>query len=144
MNSTNANYLKTGQYYSVLNTYNSIFGPNHVYVVDGKSLRNDPKAEFSLLLRHFGLNADYIDFSFDQQKGFHCLARPVHYCLRSGKGHTHKYASVYDEFPELIALKEFYSNEMLETYKYINGCETIEQCCEITTLRFKWMHEYFC
>ena len=131
----------------MISAYNSIFGPNHVYVVDGKSLRSDPNGEFGLLLNHFGLETDYIDFRFDQQKGFHCLAKPVHYCLGDAKGHNapkHKYATIYDEFPELIELRDLYTDEMLNTYKYINGCKTAKECCQISSVRFQWLREYFC
>ena len=137
-------HLKLGLYSSVISAYNSVFGPNHVYLVDGKMLRSDPNGEFGLLLRHFGLDASYMDFRFNQDKGFHCLARPVNYCLKDGKGTTHKFATVYEEFPQLNGLKGFYENEMFKTYTYIYACQTRKHCCQITTRRFQWMQAYFC
>lgn len=138
-------HIELGNYHAILNTYNSIFGEERVHLVDGQLIKTDPKTEFNLLLHFFDLSTNYLDFRHDREKGFHCLAKPVHYCLGVNKGVSQKtYTSIYDEFPELTVLQGAYSGEMYTTFKYIYKCNTKSVCCNITTVRFHWMQTYFC
>ena len=48
-------YIQLGNYVSIANDYNQVFGPKYVYMVDGQAILNNPNQEFSRLLQYFGL-----------------------------------------------------------------------------------------
>ena len=108
-------------------------------------VKNDPNSEFRHLLDFFGVDSTILNFEPNIEKGFSCLESPINYCLGGNKGRTqHKKVPIYEEFPELIKLKNSYKGEMLKTYMYIYNCTSAENCCKIENTRFSWLKEYFC
>ena len=63
------------------NDYNNIFGPEYVEIFDGQEIMSDPQNEYGLLLDFFGLERFELEWTFNKEKGFHCLSYPVNYCL---------------------------------------------------------------
>ena len=41
----------------------------------------NPNDEYGLLLDYFGLEKSELEWTFNEEKGFHCLSYPVNYCL---------------------------------------------------------------
>ena len=85
-----AKYIQLGNYHSIANDYNHYFGPKYVYMVDGQAAMANPNDEFGRLIDFFGLTSKSIHFEFNESKGFHCLNKPVNYCLGDGKGTSRK------------------------------------------------------
>ena len=48
-------YIQLGNYISIANDYNQIFGEKYVYMVDGQAILNNPNDEFRRLLQFFQL-----------------------------------------------------------------------------------------
>ena len=42
---------------------------------------SNPQDEYGLLLDYFGLEKSELVWTFNKEKGFHCLSYPVNYCL---------------------------------------------------------------
>ena len=136
--------LDKGNYYSVLQDFDSVLGRDQVHVVDGQAVKKSLNSEFDLLLEFFGVPTGLMKFKLDDQKGFYCLEKPVMYCLGENKGVTQKYKSFYDAFPELHILQKAYSNEMYSTFGFIFNCDSKQECCSVQTQRFSWLQNYFC
>ena len=136
--------LQIGNYYSTIQDYEKSFGPNSVHIVDGHNEIINPKEEFTRLLNFFDLDAEPIDFAYNEKKGFYCLEKPLRFCLSEEKGHRNASFNMYEAYPEFNILKKGYSNQMLKLYKHIYSCQTVESCCKIDEKRFDWLKDYFC
>ena len=58
-----------------------------IHIADGEMLKEDPLSEYSLLFDYFGLSVAPLEWRFNEEKGQHCLYRPVKFCLDAMKGH---------------------------------------------------------
>lgn len=141
-------YLTMSAYDFIISKAFEIIGEDNVHLVDGVNVVENPKDEFSKLLRFLGAD-DSIDFRFQNEKGFYCLSKPLDYCLGNDKGRTRatekndggpKNHVIYDPFDA----KNSYSPSMLSLYKKVNDCNSQTSCCEKSTGRMKWMKNYFC
>ena len=63
------------------NDYNEAFGDDYVQIFDGQEIMSNPQDEYGLLLDYFGLDKSELEWTFNKEKGFHCLSYPVNYCL---------------------------------------------------------------
>ena len=64
-----------------------IFGKDQVFLVDSKKILDNPQNEFKDLVNFFGLDFN-LQFSMNNQSGFHCLSTPIDMCLGDTKGFT--------------------------------------------------------
>ena len=53
----------------------------YIEIFDGQEIMSDPQNEYGLLLDFFGLERFELEWTFNKEKGFHCLSYPVNYCL---------------------------------------------------------------
>ena len=135
-----------GNYASIINDFNSVTGKK-VYVVDGEEVITNPNQEFRLLLDFFGLDNSILHFEMNEETGFHCLNRPINFCLgrgKFGKGTSRKTSTAdkYRRYPDLSVIQKAYKSQMRKTFQYIYNCNT--NCCNLTVNRFVWMKKYFC
>ena len=135
--------IEQGNYASIIEDFNQVFDQN-VYLVDGELILNNPNEEFDLLLDFFGLEKGVLNFQFNQDRGFHCLERPLNYCLGGNKGTTRNESKsdIYRDFPQLEFIQHAYRAQMAKTFKYIYSCD--ENCCAIELNRFAWLRKYIC
>ena len=75
---------------SIANDFNHYFGPKYVYMVDGQAAMTSPNDEFGKLIEFFGFKSTAIHFELNKSKGFHCLNKPVNFCLGDNKGTSRK------------------------------------------------------
>ena len=136
-------------------------------MVDGQAAMANPNDEFGRLIDFFGLTSKSIHFEFNESKGFHCLNKPVNYCLGDGKGTSRKehvdlfrrvlesmsaskcgirvYSKTHkSKYPKLIHLKKAYKNQMLKLFQYVHDCNGEVDCCSLKVQRFNWCQDYFC
>jgi len=110
---------------------------------------SNPQDEYGLLLDYFELERSELEWTFNKEKGFHCLSYPVNYCLGKNKGVAGSRKASVDKFelyPDLIHVKNAYKDSVFQLFKYIYKCDDQDSCCklELESNRFQWCKQYFC
>ena len=137
--------LQIGNYYDTIVDYENVFGKDSVYVVDGQNEIINPNEEFALLFEHLGLDPSLIEFKYNDEKGFHCLQKPLAFCLSDEKGHRKGRVDIYEVYADLFHVKEAYREQMFKLYKHLFHCKNETDCCHhVKQERFAWIKSYFC
>lgn len=143
-------YIQVGTFLPVIKEVIKIIGKDRLFLVDGEQIIKNPVTEFGLLTDFFGLESN-LAFEYNIDKGFHCLEKPVPFCLGKGKGNTKgqvgnssKENSIYEAYPTITTWKESYTNSVFELFSHIFKCSTKADCCSISVTRWMWLQSYFC
>ena len=98
------NVVERGRYSVYMKTWLRQFHSDQIYVADGDQFRNNPVEELTNVESFLGLERYFDDsnFSFNEEKGFYCIAGNK--CLGESKGRPHPVISANT----LQALKTYY------------------------------------
>ena len=98
---------------------------DQILILDGDEYTSDPLTTLQRAEQFIGLQSYFKEdsFNFDHDKGFYCMAHPIHSCMDPSKGRTHPY--VNEDVKQL--LYRFY-----EPYN--------RQLASILKRKFTWTH----
>merc|ERR1712048_91577 len=130
-----------------LRPYLDTFDLEKFHFVDGGNIVRDPDTEFFELERFFGVEHN-LKFSFNKEKGYPCLSRPVPMCLGADKGHTRDghHASPDEQIPEQMKMiRTFYAPEMEKIFSLVYPTVSKASFCDSADYpRFSWLKLYIC
>ena len=83
-------FVTSGNYHQIITEYMEHFRSSEILIVDGQKLKNEPNAEFQLLLEFMNMDDKQLSWQYHPQLKKYCLCQPFKVCLGANKVNFHR------------------------------------------------------